>query len=131
MKPLLEFDDPGANDDEPAKGVTVGDIRAWYDEIERLRRDCAELYQVIGTMAEHCPDPTDPAIVKALDNASDAANGDPRRHDDLLPFVLPMREYGQSARPAGFFEGLSKEQQRAALDYEDDDLHGDPNGPRR
>lgn len=58
-------------------------------EIERLRRDCSELYQVIGTMAEHCPDPSDPAIVKALDNASDAANGDPRRHDDLLPFVLP------------------------------------------
>lgn len=58
-------------------------------EVERLRRDCAELYQVIGTMAEHCQDPEDPAIIKALDNASDAANGDPRRHDDLLPFVLP------------------------------------------
>lgn len=58
-------------------------------EIDRLRRDCAELYQVIGTMAEHCPDPDSPAIVKALDNASDAANGDPRRHNDLLPFVLP------------------------------------------
>ena len=59
------------------------------DEIERLRRDCAELYQVIGNMAEHCPDPEDPAIIKALDNASDAANADPRRHDDLLPFILP------------------------------------------
>lgn len=58
-------------------------------EIKRLRRDCAELYQVIGTMAEHCPDPEADPIIKALDNASDAANGDPRRHDDLLPFVLP------------------------------------------
>lgn len=67
-------------------------------QIERLRRDCAELYQVIGTMAEHCPDPSDPAIVKALDNASDAAGGAPRRHDDLLPFVLPDRE------PAGKHE---------------------------
>lgn len=58
-------------------------------EVDRLRRDCAELYQVIGTMAEHCPDPEDAAIIKALDNASDAASGDPRSHDDLLPFVLP------------------------------------------
>lgn len=36
MKPLLDFDDAGASDDEPAKGVTVGDIRAWHDEHERL-----------------------------------------------------------------------------------------------
>jgi hypothetical protein len=57
--------------------------------LSRLRRDCAELYQVLGTMAGHCPDPDCPAIVKALDNASDAANGDPRSHDDLLPFILP------------------------------------------
>lgn len=58
-------------------------------EVERLRRDCAELYQVIGTMADHCPDPEDAAIIKALDNASDAAQGQPRRHSDLLPFILP------------------------------------------
>jgi hypothetical protein len=63
--------------------------RAQPSEVERLRRDCAELYQVIGTMALHCPNTEDPAIIKALDNASDAAAGDPRRHDDLLPFVLP------------------------------------------
>lgn len=56
---------------------------------ERMQENCAELYQVIGTMADHCPDPCAPAIVKALDNASAAANGDPRPHDDLLPFVLP------------------------------------------
>jgi hypothetical protein len=29
----LRFDDPGAQNDEPAKGVTVGDIRAWYDTL--------------------------------------------------------------------------------------------------
>lgn len=58
-------------------------------ENERLRRDCAELYQVIGTMAGHCPDPCDQGIIKALDNASAAAAGEPRRHDDLLPFILP------------------------------------------
>ena len=65
-------------------------MKAAIAEIKRLRRDCAELYQVIGTMAEHCPDPEDRDIVKALDNASDAAAGAPRRHDDLLPFILPQ-----------------------------------------
>lgn len=37
MKPLLDFDDAGAAASEPAKGVTVGDIREWHDEMERLR----------------------------------------------------------------------------------------------
>jgi hypothetical protein len=36
-KSLLDFDDAGASDDEPVKGVTVGDIRAWFDERERFR----------------------------------------------------------------------------------------------
>jgi hypothetical protein len=60
-------------------------------EIERLRRDCAELYQVIGTMAESYSDPEAAQIIKALDNASAAANGDLRPHDDLLPFILEQR----------------------------------------
>lgn len=34
MRPLLDFDDAGAQDDEPAKGVTVGDIRAWHNDRE-------------------------------------------------------------------------------------------------
>lgn len=75
--------------DLPSGFFINADLRLAAKEIDRLRRDCAELYQVIGTMAEHCPDPSAAVIVKALDNASDAANGDPRRHDDLLPFVLP------------------------------------------
>lgn len=37
MRNLLDFDDPGASDDEPAKGVTMGDIRAWFDQMDRLR----------------------------------------------------------------------------------------------
>lgn len=44
MKPLLDFDDAGAADDHPARGVTVGDIRAWYDEMEQLQ---ASLDQII------------------------------------------------------------------------------------
>lgn len=37
MRPVLDFDDAGAKDDEPTKGVLVGDIREWHDEIKRLR----------------------------------------------------------------------------------------------
>jgi hypothetical protein len=37
LRYLLSFDDPGAEDDHLAKGVTVGDIRMWHDEIERLQ----------------------------------------------------------------------------------------------
>ena len=36
MKTFLEFDDAGAANDEPVKGVTVGDIRAWHDQVETL-----------------------------------------------------------------------------------------------
>lgn len=43
MRPILDFDDAGALDDEPAKGVTVGDIRAWHDEIERLKQEYRDL----------------------------------------------------------------------------------------
>lgn len=42
MKTFLEFDDPGAQDDERAKGVTVGDIRAWNDQYDRLLSSWAE-----------------------------------------------------------------------------------------
>lgn len=36
-RPPLDFDDAGAHDHHPARGVAIGDIRAWHDEIERLR----------------------------------------------------------------------------------------------
>lgn len=67
--------------------LIAADAASPASEVERLREDCAELYQVIGVMADYCPD--DQAIVKALDNASAAANGLPRKHHDLLPFILP------------------------------------------
>src|SRR5882724_13719543 len=35
MKQFLDFDDPGAQDDEPVKGLTMGDIRAWHDRFEK------------------------------------------------------------------------------------------------
>lgn len=62
-------------------------------QIERLRRDCAEAYQATGFLADclgywtmAADDPRQAQISKLLDNLSDAAQGDKRRHDDLLPF---------------------------------------------
>lgn len=37
MKQPLDFDDAGAADDEPIKGITAGDIRRWHDELDNLR----------------------------------------------------------------------------------------------
>ena len=53
MKALLEFDDAGAKDDEPVKGVTVGDIRAWHDRIEALE---AALREIADAPAWGAPD---------------------------------------------------------------------------
>ncbi|HEP9999337.1 TPA: hypothetical protein VDW59_001686 [Pseudomonas aeruginosa] len=47
------------------------------DENEVLRRFAAEVYQVLGALD---------APENVLDNASDAANGVPLRHETLLPF---------------------------------------------
>ena len=55
-------------------------------EIDRLRRDCAEAYQVIGCLAGDFFN--DDAVIRAMDNLFAAANGDPRPHEDLLPFEL-------------------------------------------
>jgi len=56
-------------------------------EIERLRRDCAEAYQVIGVGMLSPTEPFTQADVKrALDNLNAAVNGDRRPHDDLLPW---------------------------------------------
>jgi hypothetical protein len=57
-------------------------------EIERLRYDCAEAYQVIGQLAANADLLGHPSVAKALDNLSAAAQGDPRPHDNLLPFSL-------------------------------------------
>lgn len=56
-------------------------------EVERLRRDCAEAYQVIGAgMFLDTSQYTQADVERALDNLSAAANGEPRPHDDLLPW---------------------------------------------
>ena len=59
------------------------------DELERLRRDCAEAYQVIGAamLGVPCAYKQDD-VARALDNLSAAADGRPRAHEDLLPWPL-------------------------------------------
>lgn len=44
---ILEFDDPGASDEEPVKGVTMGDIRSWYDSYAELESDAHRDYQAL------------------------------------------------------------------------------------
>ena len=44
---ILQFDDPGASDDEPVKGVTMGDIRAWYDSYVELEHESHRDYQAL------------------------------------------------------------------------------------
>ncbi|HCF9584614.1 TPA: hypothetical protein NI656_005492 [Pseudomonas aeruginosa] len=65
------------------------DLDAWLEwtrekdqikaEIEALRKFSAEAYQVLGALD---------APENVLDNASDAANGLPLRHETLLPFFV-------------------------------------------
>lgn len=61
--------------------------RAAYNEMMKLRGDCAEAYQVVGAgmWGDPCPY-TQRDVERALDNLSAAANGMPRPHADLLPW---------------------------------------------
>lgn len=51
-------------------------------KIDQLQRIIAECYQVIGVLADECDRSDDPAVIKALDNASQSE----LIHDDVLPF---------------------------------------------
>lgn len=82
------FSDHGVGGGVDPIGAMISGLEYRNFQLTELKRDCSELYQVIGTMAESCVDPEAAPIIKALDNASAAANGYPRPHDDLLPFIL-------------------------------------------
>lgn len=53
------------------------------ERIRELEAVCGELYQVIAVLAYNEELFNDPQVIKALDNASDAA----MTHDDVLPFM--------------------------------------------
>ena len=42
------FDDAGAQNDEPVKGVTAGDIRAWHDQYDSLLSSWAECRDLLS-----------------------------------------------------------------------------------
>lgn len=67
-------------------------IPALRSEVDRLRRDCAEAYQVIGALAVRVRLLQYPAVEKALENLDAATRGDLRPHADLLPIFLPDNE---------------------------------------
>ncbi|WP_153896469.1 hypothetical protein [Pseudomonas aeruginosa] len=62
---------------QAAANASAKTIMALIAEVEHLRRFAAEAYQVLGALD---------APENVLDNASDAANGVPLRHETLLPF---------------------------------------------
>lgn len=70
MKTLLEFDDAGAADDEPVKGIVMSDIRAWHDRFESetkhylgaIKLKLARLYE------EH---PNDPILREQISDEVD------------------------------------------------------------
>ena len=67
-------------------------VPALRAEVERLRHDCAEAYQVIGALADRAGLLHHLAVGKALENLDAATRGDPRPHADLLPVLLPDNE---------------------------------------
>jgi hypothetical protein len=74
------------------------------EEIDRLREDCAQAYQVIGVLAHQAGVFDHPDTVKALDNMHAAADGEPRPHADLLPFGPEGPPRAHDARRAAFEE---------------------------
>ncbi len=87
VKRLRAYKEPAPLRHDIAEAAAT--IEAQAAEIERLQRDCAEAYQVVGTLAGPHGDLFEhPQVIKALDNLSAASHpSGPRPHDDLLPFT--------------------------------------------
>lgn len=67
--------------------ATLDSLESALQEIDRLRNACAEAYQVMGVAllgSERCWSDAD--AERALDNMLAASNGEPRPHQDLLPW---------------------------------------------
>lgn len=62
------------------------------EEVDRLRRDCSEYYHIIAALGDAVGLWDSELLVKALDNAQASAEGNPRPHADLLPFIVPKPE---------------------------------------
>ncbi|MCI0909593.1 ead/Ea22-like family protein [Pseudomonas aeruginosa] len=81
LRSRLEIDERTPHDGIACRDETIKVLDEKCDRLkaenEALRRFAAEVYQVLGALD---------APENVLDNASDAANGVPLRHETLLPF---------------------------------------------
>ncbi|CAO3372784.1 hypothetical protein [Azospirillum argentinense] len=87
MLAQVEGVNEGPEDPDPF-AVRGNDRDALLRELQRLRQDCAEAYQVVGTLGAAVGLLGSVPLAKALDNLSAASQGDARPHEDLLPFIL-------------------------------------------
>ncbi|MBP2316937.1 hypothetical protein [Azospirillum soli] len=76
------------DDDDFEAPRAFGDTDALLQELQRLRQDCADAYQVVGSLGAAAGVLDSPEVIKALDNLSAASHGEARRHEGLLPFIL-------------------------------------------
>lgn len=61
-------------------------LKRLEDEVARLREDCAEAYQAFGNLAFYFEDDEHKDCERVLDNLWAASCGEPRPHDNLLPW---------------------------------------------
>lgn len=79
--------DDGPDDPDPF-AVRGDDRDALLRELQRLRQDCAEAYQVVSTLGAAAGVLDSTHLAKALDNLAAASQGEARPHENLLPFIL-------------------------------------------
>jgi hypothetical protein len=83
---IINFDDAGANDDHPVKGITMGHIRRWFDAVEEAEAACVELAALIS-------DPNNPTADK-WPCANEADRDCLQRAYNNLLHVRAVRESG-------------------------------------
>ena len=98
-------------------------------EIERLREACGEAYQVMSAVfLGDDPSWNESDAIRALDNISSAANGDPCPHADLLPWPCQQGKVKPNqvtierwavirTEGAGHVESISSDRRNAMLSY--------------
>lgn len=70
-----------------APSVEAEPVQTTAGEVERLREDCAEAYQVVGALSSMCGLFGTGEVEKVLDNLHAATCGEPRPHATVLPFA--------------------------------------------
>ncbi|MFU4302112.1 hypothetical protein ACM73N_28165 [Pseudomonas aeruginosa] len=102
LRTRLEISDNHPYDGISCRNETIKALDEKCDKLkaenEALRKFSAEAYQVLGALD---------APENVLDNASDAANGVPLRHETLLPFFA--EDYEALRKDAARYRGLRDE----------------------